>query len=213
MRARRSSSTASQTRYSATSGSYKAAPPGLESLHRPTAWGRRPRIGIARSENHSNTYELVNEEVRARGLTDGVINQQIHADMVFFETQSGGAAFSVGSIAYAGSFGHRVSIAIARLRLECPAPVRESRTIRAAASLTESARRQFRKILFEIHFMLLAPASRALPPPGAAATDLPRDRLRQLGKLQAPDPRTAPASPQVEGRAPLHDRACCSLSA
>jgi N,N-dimethylformamidase len=27
--------------------------------------------------------------------------------MVFFETQSGGAAFSVGSIAYAGSFGHR----------------------------------------------------------------------------------------------------------
>jgi N,N-dimethylformamidase len=63
---------------------------------------------VARSENHSNTYELVNEEVRvAHGLTDGVINQQIHADMVFFETQSGGAAFSVGSIAYAGSFGHR----------------------------------------------------------------------------------------------------------
>ena len=63
---------------------------------------------VARSENHSNTYELVNEEVRvAHGLTDGVINQQIHADMVFFETQSGGAVFSTGSIAYAGSFGHR----------------------------------------------------------------------------------------------------------
>ena len=40
-------------------------------------------------------------------MTDGVINQQIHADMVFFETQSGGAVFSTGSIAYAGSFGHR----------------------------------------------------------------------------------------------------------
>ncbi len=63
---------------------------------------------VARSENHSNTYELVNEEVRvAHGLTDGLINQQIHADMVFFETQSGGAVFSTGSIAYAGSFGHR----------------------------------------------------------------------------------------------------------
>jgi N,N-dimethylformamidase len=63
---------------------------------------------VARSENHSNTYELVNEEVRvAHGLTDGLINQQIHADMVFFETPSGGAVFSIGSIAYAGSFGHR----------------------------------------------------------------------------------------------------------
>jgi N,N-dimethylformamidase len=63
---------------------------------------------VARSENHSNTYELVNEEIRVgHGLTDGVINQQIHADMVFFETQSGGAVFSTGSIAYAGSFGHR----------------------------------------------------------------------------------------------------------
>ena len=39
-------------------------------------------------------------------LTDGVINQQIHADMVFFETPQGGAVFSTGSIAYAGSFGH-----------------------------------------------------------------------------------------------------------
>ena len=63
---------------------------------------------VARSENHSNTYELVNEEVRvAHGMTDGLINQQIHADMTFFETQSGGAVFSTGSIAYAGSFGHR----------------------------------------------------------------------------------------------------------
>jgi|SRR5271166_1209453 len=70
--------------------------------------GTRPHaLVVARSENHSNTYELVNEEVRVvHGLTDGVINQQIHADMVFFETQSGGAVFSTGSIAYAGSFGH-----------------------------------------------------------------------------------------------------------
>lgn len=62
---------------------------------------------VARSENHSNTYELVNEEVRiAHGLTDGLSNPLIHADMTFFETQSGGAAFATGSIAYAGALGH-----------------------------------------------------------------------------------------------------------
>jgi len=62
---------------------------------------------VARSENHSNTYELVNEEVRvAHGMTDGVQNPQIRADMVFFEAPNGGAVFSTGSIAYAGSLGH-----------------------------------------------------------------------------------------------------------
>jgi len=55
---------------------------------------------VARSENHSNTYELVNEEVRvAHGMTDGLANPQIHADMIFFETAVGGAVFSTGSIA------------------------------------------------------------------------------------------------------------------
>jgi N,N-dimethylformamidase len=62
---------------------------------------------VARSENHSNTYELVNEEVRvAHGMTDGVQSPLIHADMTFFETPNGGAVFSTGSIAYAGSLGH-----------------------------------------------------------------------------------------------------------
>jgi N,N-dimethylformamidase beta subunit-like protein len=62
---------------------------------------------VARSENHSNTYELVNEEVRvAHGMTDGLASPLIHADMVFFETASGGAVFSTGSIAYAGALGH-----------------------------------------------------------------------------------------------------------
>jgi N,N-dimethylformamidase len=63
---------------------------------------------VARSENHSNTYELVNEEVRvAHGMTDGVQSPLIHADMTFFETPNGGAVFSTGSIAYAGALGHR----------------------------------------------------------------------------------------------------------
>jgi N,N-dimethylformamidase len=59
---------------------------------------------VARSENHSNTYELVAEEVLVpHGATDAIINPDIHADMTFFETPNGGAVFSAGSIAYAGS--------------------------------------------------------------------------------------------------------------
>jgi N,N-dimethylformamidase len=61
---------------------------------------------VARSENHSNTYELVAEEVLIpHGATDAVINRDIHADLTFFETEGGGAVFSTGSIAYAGSLG------------------------------------------------------------------------------------------------------------
>jgi len=61
---------------------------------------------VARSEKHSNTYELVNEEVRvAHGMTDGLMSPLIHADMVFFETPNGGAVFSTGWIAFAGSLG------------------------------------------------------------------------------------------------------------
>ena len=59
---------------------------------------------VARSENHSNTYELVAEEVRIpHGSTDAALNPDIHADLTFFETPEGGAVFSTGSIAYAGS--------------------------------------------------------------------------------------------------------------
>jgi len=59
---------------------------------------------IGRSENHSNTYELVAEEVLVpHGATDAIINTDIHADLVFFETGNGGAVFSTGSIAYSGS--------------------------------------------------------------------------------------------------------------
>lgn len=70
-----------------------------------------PRLGtpphalvVARSENHSNTYELVAEEVLIpHGSTDATINRDIHADITFFETPEGGAVWSTGSIAYAGS--------------------------------------------------------------------------------------------------------------
>jgi N,N-dimethylformamidase beta subunit-like, C-terminal len=56
---------------------------------------------IARSENHTNIYELASEEVLTpHGATDGLSTDDIHADMVFFETPNGGAVFSTGSIAY-----------------------------------------------------------------------------------------------------------------
>lgn len=59
---------------------------------------------IARSENHTNAYELASEEVLTpHGATDGMSTDDIHADMVFFETPGGGAVFSTGSIAYAAA--------------------------------------------------------------------------------------------------------------
>lgn len=59
---------------------------------------------VASSENHSNTYELVAEEVNVpSGASDGTINPSIRADITFFETPGGGAVWSTGSIAYAGS--------------------------------------------------------------------------------------------------------------
>jgi N,N-dimethylformamidase len=59
---------------------------------------------VASSEDHSNSFQLVNESVLvAHGATDGPQNPAIRADMVFFECPGGGAVFSTGSIAYPGS--------------------------------------------------------------------------------------------------------------
>lgn len=62
---------------------------------------------LARSERHTDTYLLVPEEFleTSPGL-GGHENGKVHADMVFFPTQRGGAVFSVGSIAWAGSLSH-----------------------------------------------------------------------------------------------------------
>jgi N,N-dimethylformamidase beta subunit-like, C-terminal len=78
---------------------------GLEIDSVDPALGTPPHaLVVARSENHSNTYELVAEEVRIpHGSTDAVLNEDIHADLTFFETPEGGAVFATGSIAYAGS--------------------------------------------------------------------------------------------------------------
>ncbi|WP_186237717.1 N,N-dimethylformamidase beta subunit family domain-containing protein [Burkholderia gladioli] len=63
-------------------------------------------IVIARSENHSNTYEQAGEEVLVpHGATDALLNASVRAEMVFFAIPGGGAVFSTGSIAYAGALG------------------------------------------------------------------------------------------------------------
>lgn len=62
---------------------------------------------VASSENHSNAFLLVNEEMlnNSHG-TDGTLNARVKADIVFFETPGGGAVFSTGSIAYVASLAH-----------------------------------------------------------------------------------------------------------
>ena len=64
-------------------------------------------LTVASSENHSQAFLLVNEEMlsNTRGV-DGTLNPRIKADMVFFETPAGGAVFSTGSIAYVASLAH-----------------------------------------------------------------------------------------------------------
>jgi len=64
----------------------------------------RHALTVARSVDQSNTYHLVPEELNnINGFTDGTTNPRVRSDIVFFETPAGGAVFSVGSIAFAGS--------------------------------------------------------------------------------------------------------------
>ena len=62
---------------------------------------------LASSEGHTSNYLLVNEEVLFNHTAlSGEDNEQVHADMTFFETTGGGAVFSTSSIAWAGSLAH-----------------------------------------------------------------------------------------------------------
>ena len=62
---------------------------------------------VASSENHSNAFQLVNEEMNVSFAgSDGQFSPAVRADMVFYEHPGGGAVFSTGSIAYVGSLGH-----------------------------------------------------------------------------------------------------------
>lgn len=62
---------------------------------------------LASSERHSDLYLMTPEDMNdpAPGL-GGTEAEIIRAEMVFFETPSGGAVFSTGSIAWSGSLSH-----------------------------------------------------------------------------------------------------------
>lgn len=62
---------------------------------------------LASSERHTDLYLMTPEDMNdpAPGL-GGTEAEIIRADMVFFETSQGGAVFSTGSIAWAGSLSH-----------------------------------------------------------------------------------------------------------
>ncbi|HET6158711.1 MAG TPA: N,N-dimethylformamidase beta subunit family domain-containing protein [Dongiaceae bacterium] len=62
---------------------------------------------LARSTGHSNVYLLTVEEMLStHPSVDGVDNPLVRAELVFFETPSGGAVFATGSIAWAASLCH-----------------------------------------------------------------------------------------------------------
>lgn len=64
-------------------------------------------LTVASSEGHSDLILLVKEEhALSIPFSTGSQNDDVRADMVFFETESGGAVFSTGSIAWCGSLSH-----------------------------------------------------------------------------------------------------------
>ena len=60
---------------------------------------------LARSERHTPLYTMNEAVFLGTGLMDQAGRSLVRADMVFFEIAGGGAVFSTGSIAYAGSLG------------------------------------------------------------------------------------------------------------
>ena len=81
---------------------------GLELDAVDPALGTPPHtLVVASSENHTDTYLLVPEELlQSMPNNSGTQNDRIRADMTFFETSNGGGVFSTGSIAWCGSLAH-----------------------------------------------------------------------------------------------------------
>jgi N,N-dimethylformamidase len=62
---------------------------------------------LASSENHTDIYMVVCEEILVSApVYTGRQSPLVRADMVFYETPSGGAVFSTSSIAWSGSLSH-----------------------------------------------------------------------------------------------------------
>jgi N,N-dimethylformamidase len=66
----------------------------------------RHSVVVASSSGHSNLYDLMVPSILDTLPDPRRAEDPIRADMVFFETGAGGAVFSVGSIAWAGSLSH-----------------------------------------------------------------------------------------------------------
>ena len=82
---------------------------GLElDAYNPALGSPAHALVVASSEDHSNAFQLVNEEMNVSFAgSDGRFSPAVRADMVFFEHPAGGAVFSTGSIAYVGSLAHK----------------------------------------------------------------------------------------------------------
>ena len=63
-------------------------------------------VVLASSEGHSNIFDLALTSIADQLPVAHDAPDRIRADMVFFETDNGGAVFSVGSIAWSGSLAH-----------------------------------------------------------------------------------------------------------
>jgi N,N-dimethylformamidase len=81
---------------------------GLELDRADRALGTPPHaLVLASSENHTDVYVVVTEDINVNHpAMGGQENELVRADLVFYETASGGAVFSVSSIAWAGSLSH-----------------------------------------------------------------------------------------------------------
>jgi len=89
-------------------GSAGGGASGFEIDRADVAYGTPPHaLLLASSEGHSDYYLLVLEDISLNypGL-GGDECDMVRADLVFFETPNGGAVFSTGSIAWAGSLAH-----------------------------------------------------------------------------------------------------------
>ena len=81
---------------------------GLELDWASRAYGTPPHaLTIASSEQHSDAYIRVNEDIgHMLPAIGGQDDPRVHADMVFFETPRGGAVFSTGSIGWISALFH-----------------------------------------------------------------------------------------------------------
>jgi N,N-dimethylformamidase len=81
---------------------------GLELDSADRGYGTAPHaLTVARSEDHTDAYIRVNEDIGHMVLSIGGLDDpKVHADLVFFETPNGGAVFSTGSIGWSSALFH-----------------------------------------------------------------------------------------------------------